>query len=235
MFKFHAHDPQKLERELEAFARTTCDLLGEEVGRTDTCILSTRFAVDYLSRAGLDVRALPVEVCLYNQAWHDKAEALGRFPQSEEEAQDWVRAGCWSVGIGLGYPDERGAPFGKNPDKPRYNGHLVAIVERAFIVDISLPQANRPEHGIVVEPLVLKIAKRSFLHGTSREVGGVKIDDNPPVWISYEPYASERSYRNTPDWQRGGDLPELRDAVTARLADLENGTPNGTSVSETRA
>lgn len=97
----------------------------------DSCVASVRTTVSTLRMLGGDVFPLSVQVAIVNAPVYAWAEEHGRFP---EAGTDEYPEGGHGVGI---------------------TQHVVAIAERKWILDFSLDQANRPDYGIVLEPLVI--------------------------------------------------------------------------------
>lgn len=153
-----------------------------------SCIGATRIALDVLKKVGItNAYALVVEVHIFNKAFRDKSEEVGRLPDSREELEQWyVERGAHSIGLGLGrekYADDR------------WPGHLVAIVDRKWLWDLSLDQAERPDKGIVIpEPLIAPVTE-PFLRGRAPLVGVVA-----DLLVRYEARIDDKSFRDTPNW-----------------------------------
>ena len=61
--------------------------------------------------------------------------AAGRLPATTEEYERWIEeSGCWWLTLGQGEPEP-----GKWP------GHVAVAVWESVLIDLTLPQANRPQ------------------------------------------------------------------------------------------
>lgn len=79
-----------------------------------------------------------------------------------------------------------------------FSFHLVAIVDRKWMLDFSIDQATRLEHGIELDPLVVPVGE-SFLRGHEAVVYRYQSKD-APTYLYYYPYPSDKSYRGLPNW-----------------------------------
>lgn len=162
----------------------------------DSCIGATRIGMDVLKAAGVtDMFALSVRLYIFNQPFVDHAERIGRIAESPEETRAWeAEDGSWAIGVGIPPP---GPPL---PN--RWPGHLVLIVERRILWDLSVDQANRPQHGIVFDgPVVLPVSE-PFLRGRDKLV---KQWPTPAgtLALTYEARPSDKSFRASPNWTDG--------------------------------
>jgi hypothetical protein len=120
-----------------------------------SCIAGAAAVRDLLTADGaeetagiLPVELVAVEVTAFNAPARLLTEA-GRYGAAHRAA--WEAAGAWSVGLG----------FGADPQPGRWPGHLVAVVDRRWLVDPTLGQASRPAHGLVVpDVMVAPITER---------------------------------------------------------------------------
>lgn len=191
---------------LQHVADDAWDELKNELGRADVCIAATRLALEILAPLGYDVKPLPVRLFAYNAIWIQKALAAGHHPKSEQEGQQWQAEGAWAVGAGIGHRDDRDAPYGRNEAIGRFNGHLVLIVNRDYLLDLSLAQIARPERNIYAEqPLVVRLDSRAFLHGTRAFVARYQAADHDEVMLEYQAVPGDRTYRRTADWTHNSE------------------------------
>lgn len=118
------------------------------IARPDSCIFSTRIAVGVLRRLHIGASPLAVRVSIFNPLMSGRIAAWtassGGIAPPFDVVQKWFRdgSGCYSVGLGHG-----------DPRPGSYAGHLVAAVSGGGLLDLSLDQANRREHGITLGPL----------------------------------------------------------------------------------
>lgn len=89
-----------------------------------------------------------------------------------------------------------------------WNGHLVCVLERRRLVDLTLDTANRP--GLDPRPVSLEIDDE-FL------AGGVAESRQDEIEIRYEAHPDERGFLKLEDWndkpERDRVLPGLRQAL----------------------
>jgi hypothetical protein len=180
---------------LEAMCRAVPEEM-TELGyrRRDTCILSTRIATIVLRDQGIRARPLACQLMAGNAEWArvsaEFLERYGRWPTQRE----WTD-GMWSVGIGYG-TDPRAA-------RPGYDGHLIAVVEERYGLDLTLDQASRPAKGFTTQPSYFQTPPE-FLRGDTALP--LIIGD---AYLRYDPTPEERSFLRAPDWtevQRYGRL-----------------------------
>lgn len=157
-----------------------------------TCILTTAALIDALAADGIPATPLAVGVFLMNGTFYERALAERRFPEGGAELNGWIAGGAWSVGVGYG---------AENPAKAvgRWDGHLVALVRGRYLVDASLDQCDRPQHGIaaglVVEALGTPVLTTPAVNGMRVQVG---LQQGMAV---YELRPGDRSYERAPDWR----------------------------------
>lgn len=151
--------------------------LAEAAGGPDHCVLFTRMAVDACRERGVLARPLAVSVEL----------------RGEDQADPEFR---------LGFQGD--VPMDAPPDF--WDGHLVAVLDRRLMVDLSLDSATRPEFGFTPAPLVADVLPQ-FLEGGSMDVaiegGTARYFANP----------DRKDYQDLPAWEQG-----TPDAI-ARLAE----------------
>jgi len=148
---------------------------------SDSCIASTRVTIETMKYFGLDFKPLATQALVFNKpAWT-------HFRDNELEVNDmeaWDKIdGSWSVGLG----------FPPNGDYKGFVGHLIAYSKSlSKIIDCSLDQATRPEHGIIVKPIVLNVDAGLF------KKGNFFILDN--VVLLYRTMTNS-TYQSAPDWK----------------------------------
>lgn len=180
----------QIERRLTQLVDGLPALMVEQGYKRDTCILHTRLAVDTLRAAGLRARPLAAQVAVFNEAFAELARALGRMPAKGDDIPDEA----WSVHIGYGTPVAA--------ERPGYDGHVLAIVNERYAVDLTLDQASRPLKGIVVGPHWWEV-REGFLTGEA-----VEIFARAGSYVRYEAMPGERGFLSAGDWR----LPATRSA-----------------------
>lgn len=155
----------------------------------DSCVRATRTACLALNEVGLKGSPLAVGFGGYSPRYvaalrNGEVDAHAPLKDASGDVLDRLAAeGAWSVLIG--HPS--------TPRHPgRWPGHLVTLVERRWLVDVTLHQASRPAKGMVFEPHYLRVTP-GFMAGaaatfSSREAIGVyqRIENN--------------TYLVSPDW-----------------------------------
>jgi hypothetical protein len=167
--------------------------------RPDACIAAARVLVDVFDRLHVKCRPLAIAVDVFNPAMVTRAGAEGgRLPQRTEEYQQWVEeSGCWWLTLGLGEP----AP-GKWP------GHVAVVVWERVLLDLTLPQATRHQHGILLAPAAIQVGPE-FLDGSQRRV--VRMNG---CELHYQAHLDDQTFLRARDWY---DRQRHKDVVAAIL------------------
>ena len=154
--------------------------------RPDSSIAAVRTGSAFLATVGLDNYILSVQLSIYNRATYDRAHREGGLPVSRSVSRRWAReSGAWSVG--LGYP--------ATGPMEHWPGHAVLIVERRWLWDLAIDQANRPDYAIVFHsPPVLGVSE-AFLRGREQATGWW---DN--CLLLYDAKPDDKTHRTSPDW-----------------------------------
>ena len=137
--------------------------------KADSCVASTAIGKLVLDALEIPSEPISVKLMLANAAWVARAEHEGRPPRDRAETERWyIESGAH--GIGLGIPD-------KDPNThPLVNGlHLALLVDGNYLWDLSIDQASRPQHNIVIkEPFLGDFSKSptraKFLKGQAQIV-----------------------------------------------------------------
>lgn len=121
----------------------------------DCCIESTVAALDFLRARGVACRELSVQVMAFNAAAWKLYRNGSRVQESAADRATWDMLGAWSVGIGfIDTP---------TPKPGRFAGHLVALVEERWLLDLSIQQASRPRHKLRLDDAVLAACDPAYL------------------------------------------------------------------------
>jgi len=177
---------------LTDFGPTIRTRMLEQGWRADSCIGATRMGMDILKSIGVtDMYALSVRCYIFNQPFAEHAERVGRIAESPEETVAWeAEDGSWAIGLGF-------EPTVLLPN--RWPGHLVLIVERRLLWDLSIDQANRPQHGIVFDrPVVLPVTE-PFLRDRERLTTAWRTPI-ATLQLAYEARPGDKSFRKSPNW-----------------------------------
>ncbi len=143
-------------------AEVTCEelLIGIRY-RPDCCIAATTALIDVLDYFRLTARPLSVIATVFKPVMSERNEREG-MPTIEETEGDWFPNRFYSLPVGFGE---------QQPGK--WPGHLVASLEDRVLIDLTLDQANRPEHGIVLPMPIIAPRSAGFLAAVDHVVGTV--------------------------------------------------------------
>jgi hypothetical protein len=123
--------------------------------RADSCIASTAVGVDVLTQLGIVAEPLPVRTLIFNTPFANRLS--DKNFTNYDQVENWTKEdGSYSVGIGFGV---------QQPNK--WAGHLVVLIEKQFVLDLSIDQANRPQYNIILEPFCVEIDEK-FLSGSPK-------------------------------------------------------------------
>lgn len=173
---------RQTERVLARMVERVPPLLTEFGYERGSCILHTRLAVDVLRELGIRARPMAARVIVGNASWARLGRQLGRLPTSAEWGDE-----TWCVGIGFGEDPRR--------DRPGYDGHVFAVVDERWALDLTLDQTSRPAHGMRLAPHFWE-ASPEFLAGD--EPMALRAPDESIAIYYAEP--EERGYLTVPDW-----------------------------------
>lgn len=151
----------------------------------DSCIATVAATLETLTQLNVDAFALKVEVFIVNDIlWRTAIERGGEFPAWGD---DDYPAGGYGLGVGV-----KGTPTLPG----EWNGHLVAIAERKWLLDYSIDQASRPEHGIALsQPLVIPV-EEPFLRRTGERV----VYQHGASHLYYVSQPREKDFKETANW-----------------------------------
>jgi len=134
---------------------------------------------------GLDFKPLVTQALVFNKpAWT-------HFRDNELEVNDmeaWGKIdGSWS--IGLGYPP--------NENYKGFVGHLIAYSKSlSKIIDCSLDQATRWQHGIFVKPMMFNVDTELFKKGNFFILDNVVL-----LYRSIKNSTKNPTYKSSNDWK----------------------------------
>jgi hypothetical protein len=167
--------------------------------RPDCCIAATRLTQLVLREFHFKVEPLPVRLLALNEAGAEYVDALQQGPVSEEAVDAWQAKGAWMVDIGRP---------GMKPEPGRWPGHLVALINGGVLLDLTAPQASRPDRGILVDVLCLEVPAE-FVSG-ELEWRAAALQGEVAMHI-----APNDKYRLGPDWYS----PERYREIVPRIVD----------------
>jgi hypothetical protein len=168
--------------------------------RADSCIPSTRIAVDLLAELGLKARPLRVTLHAFTLALAERITQEGHLPTSKEELIRWCdETQGWSIGVGFSNTDPMAM-------------HLVALVEEAWVWDLSADQASRPQRGIWFPMPLVFPATAEFMRGQS-----VRLTSETAVAYYTRHPGKDSPWSQTNSWRRDGADADLRQAIVQEM------------------
>jgi hypothetical protein len=169
--------------------------------RPDSCIPSTKAILEALRKLRIDAFAMPVTAMVVNDVLWQYAHDHGQYPVagSEEYPEDG-----WGVGVGY---------IGEDTEPGKWNGHLVAIAERRWLIDVSIDQASRPQHQMVIEhPLVAPVDERWLRsHPGERPL----VVQHEQAHVYYWPNPGNDGYKQSNGWS-GENAPVVTLSIPKR-------------------
>jgi hypothetical protein len=180
---------------IQLLARNAVRLLPQYY-RPDCCIAATAIAIDVLRDFHVRAIPFPVKVMVFNKAFADIIQKQGLLFVDDAQKID---PAAYSVGIGYTEGTTKG-----------YNGHLVALAGNVLI-DLTLPQTNRPQHDIRVTPFVAPVADE-FLHGDKPFIVENQIG-NLLVYTK----SSNTDYLTSNDWKLKGRRQHIVQEIIRRI------------------
>ena len=167
------------------------------------CISATRVAVDVLHTLG--IRAVPLSVSLFvlNPPLIARLRNHGRLPDTARELDQWNAedGSCLHV-IGGG---------GSEPGV--WPGHLVTVVEGAWMIDLALKQAELRERGVQVPGFLVWPASKKFLRGQEP----LSLATAGQAGLIYEAKPRDSSYHTAPLWNRKSESARIVRRILDRL------------------
>jgi hypothetical protein len=173
---------RQTERLLEQLVDTIPEQMTKAGYNRDSCILHTRIAVDVLRQLGVRARPLAARVTAGNASWTALCKQLNRYPLPDEWSDE-----TWCLGIGFGADPRK--------ERPGYDGHVIAVVNERWGLDLTLDQASRPAKGMRFAPHYWRVTPE-FLRGDA--IDALATTDGSIV--VYQALPEERGFLTVPDW-----------------------------------
>lgn len=180
---------------MDTLGELTAAVIADAGYQENACVLSTRVLLGAARQLGLSGVGYPlvVDVRAINDVLVAWMSEHGRVPVSEEETDEVLAAGAYSVAMMQpGHPEHDGRGLA---------GHLVAIwdagePEEPVMVDASAVQFHRPSKGLNVPVVITKTVEREFLRGERSTA--VTLDGGGLLLWMAQPY--RRDFTHAPDW-----------------------------------
>ena len=187
----------------------------------DSCVASSAIGLSVLRELGFEVRPLSVRTMLANQPYVERVEREGHVPRTPEERERWfAESGCHAVGLGV--PDRHDPTI-----HPLINGlHVALLVQNRWLWDLSIDQASRPEHGIVIrEPFLGDAGASPHFRKWLRGQAEVMWEAPGRGIVLYTIKPRDERYLEHPNWRADSrDAPKrqaiAREAILALRGEL---------------
>jgi hypothetical protein len=174
----------------------------------DSCVASSAIGKLVLDHLGFDAQPVSVKAMLANQAFVESAERAGHVPHSAGERERWfTESGAHAIGLGI---------YDPKTDVPAIiNGlHVALLVNGEWLWDLSIDQASRPQHGIVItEPFLgavsLSPRRRQWLRGQAT----ITWQAPGHGMIAYRLKPNDRRYEQHTNWRLDGHDADMRKAI----------------------
>lgn len=180
-----------------------------EAYRPDCCIAACSYLKKIFNLYGYTAEPLPVSVAVFNA---EAAHLLhhNRIPEDFNSRKRLYQiTGAWSVGI-IAENTCTDVPITSGGKGGAFHGHLILRVNNTLLIDGSLKQADRPQHRIVLPPLiVIRNVPDEFWRAEQRAVAEVNN-----CFVSYEQIHNDR-YLSAPDWTR--TFPKVLNKIISRI------------------
>jgi hypothetical protein len=178
---------------LRLFAAVAKKRILEEY-RPDCCIAAAKITIKVFNHFGVDGVPLMVNTYIFNKAYAEAVERGDDPPKEKNVAlfDEWLaKHKAWAIGLGVPHEDRPVKGWGSGA------GHVVVVQpEYNDIIDVTLDQANRPEHDIFLPPFFAGSYLPGFPEG--REPAWYYVNGN---MIQYIARPDDKSYLTSPDWQ----------------------------------
>lgn len=194
-------------------------LLKQIVSRVDTllptgpvgaCILGSKVVIEVVRQAGGQARPLPVKVAAYSPEYARRLKA-GRDPRTEDNLLEWRQAGAIGVKIGHGQPLPIEAAVDWQAAEDPWDGHLVALVDERYMVDITIGQVSA-RAPIPAKPFWLEVPREFVREGATV----VLVDDATGTRLDYTSDPDNKDYLRGAAW---ADMAIRYDGRQVRVVD----------------
>lgn len=160
----------------------------------NACILASSVAIDFLRQAGVACEAMACELLAMNERYYEMFKDGVTSKEKSEQAYD---EGARCVAIVEQYP------FNGEDTRPGYKGHVVVIVNREYLLDLTVSQVTREQKYIAAKPFYVRIPslrQNAILKGKQEFVGS-QVNDGIRTWFAYLLQPNRKDFRESPDWK----------------------------------
>ena len=126
----------------------------------------------------------------------EKINQYGGLPDDKATIDSWYEESdqVWGIGLGMSeIPAEAG----------NWSGHLVALVENKYLLDLSIDQASRPERGLLLEPFFIEVPS-GFMQGS-----GISVTTSQGAELQYWARPADKSFLQAGDWRKLWQLKQI--------------------------
>lgn len=172
-----------------------------EAFTANRCLNATRVCLDVMRRFNIRAEPISVHCMVMNKAFVMRLNGCRQKPTKEEIAT-WPED-AWCVGIDTDNPLVPG----------NWPGHLVAVVQKDWLVDSALVQLSRPQKSINLPDIFVGRIDRQFLKG-KRPVN--YYSDREGI-LTYKARPEDKSYLETSGFNPSPWNREVTEAVVERM------------------
>lgn len=176
---------------------------------SDSCVATTRIAIDVFDYFGVPASPLPVTVIILNTEATNIIESGGTV--EDVAKQVWQQnaqtpGGPWTIGLG----------FGEEKDGA---GHVALMLPSiSSVADFSIDQATRRHKNIALEPVVFPVADDA--NPSDWEGATVQVQSPGEAAVTLMYASAEPRYRHSPNWRRVSGAPGGREAFRSITGDV---------------
>lgn len=170
------------------------------------CLNATRICVEVMRAFNVRAAAISVGMMAYNREYFAKLTKHGDLPD-RALLDTWIAEGAWGLAIDT-------TPERTDRERNAWGGHLVAIVQDAWLVDGASMQFNRPEKGISFPEVFVARATADFLKG--RKAACFKSKEG--ALLTYRARLDDQSWEALDGYQLSGHNVDVIVEIVNRMA-----------------
>jgi hypothetical protein len=175
----------------------------------DSCVATTRIALDVLEHFGFQGQAYPLLTVVLNPAATD---LLHQGKTLSDIGPLTRHGGPWTIGLGARTPGQQ------------FVGHVVlGSRDIGIVADLSIDQASRPEHDLFLRPFWQPVPPRWFADSTA--IAAMESTSGVTIILDRSLCPDPVAYQRSPNWHRQPEsvmrplIAEMIRQVTADLVD----------------
>lgn len=164
----------------------------KEMFTAHCCLNGTRCIIEVLRAFGVQARPVSVTAIAANRVWVERIKAK-LAPLDDPDA--------WAIGVDTAGSGEEG----------KWPGHLVALVEGRWLLDVSAGQMNRPERNILIPTFFVAEWNGKKTQPYDLSDGGV---------VEYAPRRYDTSYLTQPGYQLHAGNREIIERISSAVREM---------------